>query len=80
MHLIDMPPQVEAELVHAVQNLWGLQNREALSSGQDGQVVTTELKMSGNPWMPVAFLFGAGEEGVQLRRLLMEMIRVMRRC
>merc|ERR1719315_308662 len=56
--------------------MWGLQNREVKEQGAS---LTTELKMEGTPWSLGGFFTSAGEEGVKLRQLLMEMIRVMRR-
>ena len=77
MFLIDMPPHIERELTELVRRMWGLQNREVKE--EEGTSITTELKMNGTPWFLGGWFTGAGEEGVSLRQLLMEMIRVMRK-
>ena len=71
-----MPPHIERELTDLVRRMWGLQNREVK---EEGSSITTELKLDGTPWYLGGWFTGAGEEGVSLRQLLMEMIRVMRR-
>jgi len=76
MFLIDMPPHIERELVDLVRSMWGLQNRELR---EEGGSITTELKLQGTPWYLGGWFTGAGEEGVRLRQLLMEMIRIMRK-
>ena len=76
MFLIDMPPHIERELVELVRSMWGLQNRELR---EEGGSITTELKLQGTPWYLGSWFTGAGEEGVRLRQLLMEMIRIMRK-
>ena len=68
--------QIEKELTNLVTSMWGLQNREVI---EEGASITTELKMQGTPWYLGGWFSGAGENGVALRQLLMEMIRVMRR-
>ena len=77
MFLIDMPPHIERELTELVRRMWGLQNREVKE--EEGTSITTELKMNGTPWFLGGWFTGAGEEGVRLRQLLMEMIRIMRK-
>ena len=74
--LIDLPPHIEGELTDLVMSMWGLQNREVK---EEGASLTTELKMKGTPWNLGGWFSSAGERGVSLRQLLMEMIRVMRR-
>ena len=74
--LIDMPPHIEGEVSGLVMSMWGLQNREVI---EEGTSLTTELKMKGTPWNLGGWFSSAGERGVSLRQLLMEMIRVMRR-
>ena len=74
--LIDMPPHIEGELSDLVRSMWGLQNREVIEEGTN---LTTELKLKGTPWNLGGWFSSAGERGVSLRQLLMEMIRFMRR-
>ena len=71
-----MPPHIEKELTDLVGTMWGLQNRQVK---EEGQGLTTELKLDGTPWYLGGWFSGAGEDGVRLRQLLMEMIRVLRR-
>ena len=71
-----MPPHIERELADLVGRMWGLQNREVKEQGAS---LTTELKMQGTPWYLGGWFTSAGEEGVRLRQLLMEMIRIMRK-
>ena len=77
MLLIDMPSHIENELTDLVQSMWGLQDRKVKE--EDTRSLTTELKMESTPWNLGGFFTSAGEGGVKLRQLLMEMIRVMRR-
>ena len=82
MLLIDMPSHIEKELTELVQNMWGLQGRNLEESV--GQSLTSELTMEDTPWSLSKLQIssgkeGKGKEGVKLRQLLMEMIRVMRR-
>jgi len=82
MLLIDMPSHIEKELTELVQNMWGLQGRNLEESV--GQSLTSELTMEDTPWslsklQTSSGKEGKGKEGVKLRQLLMEMIRVMRR-
>ena len=74
--LIDMPPHIEGEVSGLVMSMWGLQNREVI---EEGAVLTTKLKLKGTPWNLGGWFSSAGERGVSLRQLLMEIIRVMRR-
>ena len=73
-----MPSHIEKELTELVQNMWGLQDRNVIKSA--GQRLTSELTMEDTPWSLSEFFTSSGEEGVKLRQLLMEIIRVMRRC
>ena len=82
MLLIDIPSHIEKELTELVQNMWGLQGRNLEESV--GQSLTSELTMEDTPWslsklQRSSGKEGKGKEGVKLRQLLMEMIRVMRR-
>ena len=71
-----MPPQIEMEVTNLVMRMWGVQGREVKEEGVN---FTTELKLESTPWHLDGWFTGAGEEGVRLRQLLMEIIRVMRR-
>ena len=82
MLLVDMPSHIETELGELVHIMWGLQGRNVEESV--GQILTSELTMDDSPWSLSQVLTasgkeGKGKEGVKLRQLLMEMIRVMRR-
>ena len=77
MLLIDMPSHIENDLTDLVQSMWGLQDRKV--KDENAGSLTTELKMEGTPWNLGGFFTTAGEDGVKLRQLLMEMIRIMRR-
>ena len=77
MLLINMPSHIEKELTEVVQNMWGLQERNLIKSV--GKRLTSELTMEDTPWNLSRFFTSSGEEGVKLRHLLMEIIRVMRR-
>ena len=72
-----MPSHIENELIDLVQSMWGLQDRKVKEEEADS--LTTELKMEGTPWNLGGIFTSAGEDGVKLRQLLMEMIRIMRR-
>ena len=71
-----MPPHIEMELTKLVMRMWGLQGREVKEEGAN---FTAELKLEGTPWYLGGWLTGSGEDGVRLRQLLMEMVRIMRR-
>ena len=77
MLLIDMPSHIENDLTDLVQSMWGLQDRKV--KDENAGSLTIELKMEGTPWNLGGFFTTAGEDGVKLRQLLMEMIRIMRR-
>ena len=77
MLLINMPSHIEKELTEVVQNMWGLQERNLIKSV--GKRLTSELTMEDTPWNLSGVFTSSGEEGVKLRHLLMEIIRVMRR-
>ena len=79
MFLIDVPLHIEWELTNLVKTMWGLNGRE-VKEDAGGLTVTTELLMKGLPCTMGSFFSPAGEKGVKLRKLLMEIIRTMRRC
>ena len=79
MLLIDVPRHIERELTNLVKTMWGLSYRE-VKEDAGGSTMTSELQLEDSPWNMGSFFSPAGEKGVKLRQLLMEIIRTMRRC